>query len=80
MPKPWITGATTLLAVLEAARECRTVERSGVDPRTGAFRQGWPEIVAQLSSVDVAMLQDIPWWGPQMERRLTQLTDVGQVT
>ncbi|HAP40012.1 MAG: hypothetical protein R3B11_09550 [Nitrospira sp.] len=68
------------MAVFEAVRERRTVERSGVDPRTGAFRQGWPEIVAQLSTVDAALLQDVPWWGPQMERRLTQLTDVGPVT
>ena len=63
MSKPWIAGATTLLAVLEAVRERRTVERSGVDSRTGAFRRGWPEIVAQLSSVDAAMLQDVPGGG-----------------
>ncbi|MBA5870419.1 MAG: hypothetical protein GDA68_10545 [Nitrospira sp. CR2.1] len=80
MPKLWITGGTTLLAVFEAVRECRTVERSGVDPRTGAFRRGWPEIVAQLTPVDAALLQDVPWWGPQMEHRLTQLTEVRPVT
>ena len=80
MSKPWITGATTLLAVFEAVRECCIVERSGVDPHTGVFRQGWPEILARLSPLDAAMLQDISWWGPQMERRLTQLTDARNVT
>ncbi len=80
MPQPWIIGSTALLAVFEAVREHRVVERSGVDPRTGAFRQGWPEIMARLSPIDAALLQDLAWWGPQMERRLTQLTDARQMT
>ncbi|HNA26360.1 MAG TPA: hypothetical protein PKV55_06085 [Nitrospira sp.] len=80
MSKPWVTGASTLLAVYEAVRERHVHERSCVDPRTGDFRRGWLEILAQLSPLEAAMLQDVAWWGPQMERRLTQLTDVRNVT
>ena len=32
------------------------------------------------TAVEAAMLQDVTWWGPQMERRLTQLAGVRTTT
>ena len=30
----------------------------------------WPEALSRLRGMEVALLQDLPWWGPLMERRL----------
>ena len=76
MYESWLPGTTTLLAVFEAAQGNGAVERSRIDRRSGCVSPGWPGMLTRLSSVEAAMLQDLAWWGPQMEGRLTQLTDV----
>jgi len=30
----------------------------------------WPGALSRLRGLGVALLQDLPWWGPVMERRL----------
>lgn len=80
MQKTWISTTATLLAIFDAVQEQGSVERSGIDRRTGSFRPGWPVILTRLTAMEAAMLQDLAWWGPQMERRLTQLTDVRTTT
>lgn len=76
MHHPWIYPTTTLLEVFEAVQRNEMVERSCIDLRTGSFRPGWPSILTKLTVVEIAMLQDLSWWGHHMEHRLTQLTDV----
>lgn len=76
MQKPWISDGTALLAVFEALKGNGSAERSSIDRRTGSCRQGWSEILVRLSTVEAALLQDLSWWGPGMEGRLRQLTDV----
>lgn len=80
MKRPWISNTTTLMAIFEAAQGHAVAERSSVDRRTGSFRQGWSDLVTRLSPREVAMLQDLTWWGPQMKQRLVQLAHVQTTT
>jgi hypothetical protein len=74
MTRAWISNTTTLVALLDAAQGHAAAERSSLDRRTGSFRQGWSDILTSLSPREAAMLQDLTWWGPQMKRRLVQLS------
>ncbi len=80
MQRAWFSGTSTLAALFEAAQGSAVAERSCLDRRTGSFRDGWSDILTRLSPVEAAMLQDFTWWGPQMQRRLGQLTDVQATT
>lgn len=72
MQETWISGGSSLLAIFQAIQDDGSFGRSSLN-RRGSFSQQWPGVLTNLSSVEVALLQDLFWWGPLMESRLQKL-------
>jgi hypothetical protein len=76
----WQTRASSLLEVFQAACGYGSASSIGQRSASPSFSRNWPLVVARLTAVEAAMLQDFQWWGPQMEDRLKCLATEGSDT
>lgn len=65
-----------LLTAFQAVHEMRSIEGFLPDHQRELLPQQWADILTRLSPVEAALLQDFAWWGPLMNQRLRQLSDI----
>jgi hypothetical protein len=70
----WAASAASLLDVLTEVRGGPTdaVLSRLSQGRIGAAGPSWPAVLTRLHGIEAALLQDVTWWGPLMEERLSR--------
>ncbi len=70
----WRSNASSLLEVFQAVRGRGYSDGFLLNQRQPSFSQRWPSVLARLTGVEAAMLQDFRWWGTRMEDQLKRLS------
>jgi hypothetical protein len=69
----WDSSTVPLLHVLRELNEGSFAETNFIraaEQGVASVGPSWPGALSRLRGLEVALLQDLPWWGPIMERRL----------
>jgi hypothetical protein len=71
----WDSSTVPLLQVLRELNEGSFAETNfirGAEIGVASIAPSWPGTLSRLRGLEVALLQDVPWWGPIMERCLRE--------